>query len=95
MTPQKQPTAIPVSLSILRRRVREEMRKPGVDGQPRFKSDAQLARFLGVSGPALSHFLRTDRRGVSWAMVDKLATVFDLQIWQLFYTDAPYHWRSK
>lgn len=83
------------SLQILRRRVREEMRRPGADGLPRFKSDAQLARFLGVTGPALSHFLRSETRGVSWAMVDKLADVFDLQVWQLFYTDAPYKWRTK
>ena len=90
-----QPKATPVSLQILRRRVLEEMRRPGADGRPRFASDAALARYLGVTSPALSHFLRTGRRGVSWAMVDKLARVFDLQIWQLFYTDAPYRWRTK
>jgi transcriptional regulator with XRE-family HTH domain len=84
-----------VSLQILRRRVRAEMRMPGPDGQPRFTSDAQLARYLGVTDSHISHFLRRETRGISWELVDKLAGVFDLQIWQLFYTDAPYTWRSK
>ena len=85
----------PQSLSILRRRVREEMRKPGANGEPRFKTDAQLARWLGLNDSAISHFLRSETRGVSWAIVDKLAKAFDLQVWQLFYTDAPYKWRTK
>jgi hypothetical protein len=96
VTAPKAPKATPLSLAILRRRVREEMRMPGPDGRPRFKSDAQLARFLGVKGPMISHFLRTDKRGVSWEMVDKLARVFDLQIWQLFFISTePYKWKTK
>jgi len=96
VTALKSPKATPVSLSILRRRVREEMRMPGADGRPRFKSDAQLARFLGVKGPHISHFLRSEKRGVSWEIVDKLARVFDLQIWQLFFiSNEPYRWKTK
>ncbi len=95
----KAPKPVPRSLQILRRRVQEEMRTPGTDGQPRFRSGAQLARFLGVDPSHVSHFLSAERpenvRGVSWEVVDKLAAVFDLQVWQLFYTDAPYKWRSK
>lgn len=95
----KVPKPVPRSLLILRRRVLEEMRKPGADGQPRFKSGAQLARFLDVDPSHISHVLRATRpenvRGVSWEVVDKLAAVFDLQVWQLFYIDAPYQWRSK
>ena len=95
-TPEKPTQKLPpVSLQILRRRVREEMRRPGADGEPRFRSDAQLARWLGVKESTISHFLRTEKRGVSWRVVDKLARAFDLQIWQLFYQDAPYKWRSK
>lgn len=96
MTAAKAPKPTPLSLAILRRRVREEMRAPGADGRPRFKSDAQLARFLGIKAPHISHFLRSEKRGVSWELVDKLARVFDLQIWQLFFVSTePYKWRSK
>jgi len=91
----KRDTPMSLSLQILRRRVLEEMRKPGRDGRPRFASDAQLAQVLHVDPSHISHFLRSGKRGVSWALVDQLATVFDLQIWQLFYTDAPYQWRTK
>jgi len=93
--PQTSPKSPPRSLQILRRRVREEMRKPGTDGQPRFRSDAQLARYLGVTDSHMSHFLRRENRGVSWEIVDKLAEVFDLHVWQLFYMDVPYKWRAK
>lgn len=94
-TPEKPRKPAPVSLQILRQRVREEMRKPGVNGEPVFKSDGQLARFLGIKPSAVHHFIRSEKRGVSWKVVDKLAKAFDLQIWQLFYRDAPYKWRSK
>jgi hypothetical protein len=97
--PPSPPKPVPQSLLLLRRRVLEEMRKPGPDGRPRFESDAELAHFLGVQPSHISHFLRSTKlrniRGVSWEIVDKLATVFDLQVWQLFYTDAPYTWRTK
>lgn len=71
------------------------MRKPRDNGEPLFASDAQLARYLGITDSHISHFLRRETRGISWALVDKLAAVFDLQIWQLFYADAPYKWRTK
>ena len=84
-----------MSLQILRRRVREEMRKPCTGGQPRFRTDAQLARFVGLTHSQMSLFLRKETRGVSWRVVDRLATALDLQVWQLFYTDAPYTWKTK
>jgi len=89
-----------MSLQILRRRVREEMQKPGADGRPRFTSGAQLARFLGVDPSHVSHFLKAQQpenvRGVSWELVDKLAEVFDLRVWQLFFvSDEPYKWKTK
>ncbi len=71
------------------------MRRPGNDGEPRFKTDAQLAHFLGVKGPHVSLFLRSGKRGISWALVDKLAQALEVEIWQLFYTNAPYKWRSR
>lgn len=97
---QKPPRPVPMSLQILRRRVLEEMRAPGQNGQPRFRTDAQLARFLNVDPSHVSHFLRArnlaDVRGVSWTMVDKLAAVFELQIWQLFFVSSePYKWKSR
>ncbi len=85
---------------ILRRRVLEELRKPrGPQKQPLFASDAELARFLGVRPSHISHFLRSNKlhnvRGVSWAVVDKLAHVFNLEVWELFYTHEPYEWKTK
>lgn len=76
------------------------MRAPGADGKPRFTSGAALARFLDVDPSHISHFLKAQRpenmRGVSWEVLDKLAVVFDLQIWQLFFiSNEPYKWRSK
>ncbi len=86
---------------ILRRRVLEELRKPkGQGGRPLFESDAALARFLEVDPSHISHFLRADKpkniRGVGWETVDKLAVLFNLEIWELFYTHAPFDdWRVK
>lgn len=100
--PASAPKPIPRSLLILRRRVLEEMRAPGPDGQPRFASDTQLAHFLDVDPSHISHFLRSQSpenvRGISWALVDKLAAVFEIEIWQLFFVAAatvPYKWRAK
>ena len=72
------------------------MRKPVQPaGEPRFTSDAQLARFVGLTDSHMSHFLRRETRGVSWKVVDRFAKAFDLEIWQLFYRHAPYTWQSK
>ncbi len=100
MKSPKPPKVVPRSLLILRRRVLAEMRKPGQDRRPRFESDAELAHFLGVEPSHMSHFLRSQKpqniRGVSWAVVDKLAEAFNLHIWELFYTDVPVDdWRVK
>lgn len=103
MTPQKPPApprTIPKSLLLLRRRVLEEMHRPiGPGKRPMFETDTQLARFLGVRPSHMSHFLRATEvenvRGVSWKVVDRLAVLFNLEIWELFYVAEDYKWRTK
>ncbi len=101
MKPPRAPKPVPKSVLILRRRVLEELRKPkGPDRQRLFETDAELARFLDVHPSHISHFLRAPKpqniRGLSWEAVDKLAEVFNLEIWELFYTHAPFDdWRVK
>jgi hypothetical protein len=94
------PKEVPKSLQILRRRILEERYKPGRDGKPRFASDADFARVLGVDPSHVSHVLRArkepNRRGVSWALVDRLADALDVDIWELFFVSGePYKWRTK
>lgn len=87
----KPPKPVPKSVLILRRRVLEELRKPRRHAHPAFESDAALGRFVGLRPSSVSHWLRSRHphniRGVSWQVVDRLALLFDLEIWELFYID--------
>lgn len=85
---------IPISLLIFRRRVIEEMQKPGPDGERRFASDRQLALFVGISTAHMSHVLHGQgehARGVSWKVLDRFAKAFDCPVWELFWMpDVPF-----
>jgi hypothetical protein len=96
---ERRPRDIPRSGVILRRRVLEEMKRPGRDGRPLFETDVALARLVKMEQSHLSKFLHgtgDNWRGVSLETIDLFAAVFDLDIWQLFHISGePYKWRTK
>jgi transcriptional regulator with XRE-family HTH domain len=93
------PKEIPRSGLVLRRRVLEEMRRPGKHGRPCFESDAELARIAGINQSHLSKFLHGEGanwRGLSMSAIERLAKAFNLQVWQLFFVSTePYEWHAS
>jgi hypothetical protein len=77
-----------LSLLILRRRIREEMFRPGHGGGPQYPTATSLARAAQISRSHVSKLVNPrpgSKHGVSWHVLDKLAKIFNCHIWQLFF----------